>query len=570
MKQWQFKPVDQEKIQELSKQLNISPLVSQLLINRHITDPVQAHAFLFNSLKNLPDPFLLKDIKLAVERIIQAITKKEKIVIYGDYDVDGTTGTSLLLLFFREIGYPVEYYIPHRIQEGYSLNPKALTHLKEKGAHVIITVDNGISAYDDSLVAQKLGLDLIITDHHHVPDKKPIALAIINPHQSDCPFPAKEICGSGVAFYLMMALRSRLRELGHFKNQNERQREPQLKNYLDLVALATVADVVPLIGVNRIFVKQGITQMSQTKWPGLAALMKVSALSGKITASHLGFRLGPRVNACGRLYDASAGVKLLTSQSEQEAMPLAGELNRANQERQDVEAIILKEALEILEKDSGAKERMSHVLYSKNWHPGVIGIVASRIVERTCRPTILFGQDGTLLKGSARSYGGLHLVKALGECKDLLVKFGGHQAAAGLSLEETRFEEFAKNFDQVAKKHLTIEGCQARLHIDSELPHQQINLEILKELDLLEPYGEANPQPLFCLRHIEPQSLRVVGQKHLKFNIQFSHHQTEAIYFGKASLLNSLKGECDVAFSINKNDYQGRSSISLNVRDIKN
>lgn len=595
MKKWNLKPSCQKEAGLLSQELGISNLTAQLLINRRIQDPLAAKNFLFNSLKDLPNPFLMKDMEKGVERIISAIKKKEKIVIYGDYDVDGTAGTSILILFFKEIGYPVDFYIPHRLKEGYSLNEVALAKIKALGAKVVVTVDNGITANREAIKAKDLQIDLIITDHHEVPENIPEAYAVIDPLRRDCSFPAKEICGAGVAYYLVMALRQRLRECGFF----EKRKEPNLKNYLDLVALATVADVVPLVGVNRIFTKVGLAQITRSIWPGIRALMNVSGLTGELAAYHLGFVLGPRLNACGRLYNATMGVKLLISEDEAFALEMAYELEKANRERRGIEGKIFDEAVGILEKDLQSSQRMSHVLYHKNWHPGVIGIVASKLAERFCHPVILFGKpphpesplwrqedewedkksysltkshtegwggkDRDHLKGSARSYGGLNLVEVLGECKNSLIKFGGHKAAAGLSISLEKLQEFKDNFENEVKKKLSPENCVPHINIDSELSLKEINLKLMDEIKLLEPYGEGNPEPLLCLRGVSPQRERIVGEKHLKFYVV----GTEAIAFGMKDRSKTLKKEIDLAFALKLNTYQGVSSLVLNVKDLK-
>lgn len=565
MKQWSVKPIHKEEAESLSRQLQISPLIAQLLINRDIREVTKVEEFLFHSLKNLPNPFELKDMDKAVSRIVEAIQKKEKAVVYGDYDVDGTTATALLLRFFREIGYPIDFYIPHRLKEGYSLNEQAVRELHKKGAKVIITVDNGIMAMEEALLIKELGMDLIITDHHEVPDSLPVAHAIVNPHRKDCAYPSKEICGAGVAFNLVMALRQKLRAMNFFREIEE----PNLKKYLDLVALATVADVVPLTGANRILVKYGLQQINATLWPGLRALKEVSAVKGNVTATHLGFRLGPRLNACGRLYDATMGVELLISDDDEKALEIAAKLDSANRERQDLEKQIYRQAVDLLEKDPHRSQRMGHVLYQKGWHPGVLGIVASRLAERYCRPFILLGQDGERLKGSARSYGGLNLIDALRSCDKWLIKCGGHKAAAGLSLYLDKLEDFQQNFEREVQSKLSEEHCIPRMKIDAELNLGEIDLRLLDELKLLEPFGQGNPEPLFCLKATQSRGGRVVGERHLKFQVEKENKRADAIAFGMAEQTEMLKHSVDVAFICQLNEYRGLKSVVLNVRDLK-
>lgn len=567
MKLWNIKPYDEKLVECLSSELKISPLVSRLLINRNFSTPDLAHPFLFHSLRDLPNPFLLQDMDKAVTRIIGALENSEKIVVYGDYDVDGTVSSALLIHFFRALGREIDFYVPHRIREGYSLNENALKHLKEKGTSVIITVDNGISAFHEALVAKQLGMDLIMTDHHEVKGGcLPESFATINPKRADCLFPAKEICGAGVAFYLIMALRSRLREQGFFQTRPE----PQLKFFLDLVALATVADVVPLVGCNRIFVRAGLDVMRDTQWMGLKALKEVSDVRGSVTATHLGFRLGPRLNACGRLYDAGTGVRLLISQDEKEAKTLALELESANRERQEIEAGIYQQAIQSMESDTNASSRLSHVLFHEEWHPGVIGIVASRLAEKYTRPVILFGRDGNQLKGSGRAGGALNLVEILEECADHLLKFGGHKAAAGLSLLDQNLDNFRLDFEKGVQKRLGVERPHPHLNIDTELTINKLHFNLLDEIAQLEPHGQGNPEPLFCLRDIKPTRPKIIGEKHLKFYLQNPEKlMFEAIGFGMAKELSWLSFPLDCAFSLKLNEYNGHKSLVLNIKDLK-
>ncbi|MBI4411678.1 MAG: single-stranded-DNA-specific exonuclease RecJ, partial [Deltaproteobacteria bacterium] len=561
MKEWTFKPLFPDKQKQLEQQLKLSPLMARLLVNRGYDEPDRARTFLFPSLKDIPNPCLMRDMDKAVSRLVSAIAKKEKIIIYGDYDVDGTSGTSLLILFFRALEVPVDFYVPNRLREGYSLNPEALKKLKSEGAQLIITVDNGISAVYEAEVARELGIDLIITDHHECPEVLPKASAVINPQRPDCPYPAKEICGTGVAFNLALGLRQRLRDDGYF---GETRLEPNMRQFLDFVSLATVADVVPLVGINRIFVKIGLEELSRSTRPAFIALKEACGLEGALTTTDLGFRLGPRVNACGRISDASMGVRLFVSRDLSEARSLAQELNAANQQRQNVEKDILKEAVDMLEADKEASNRMGHVLYRENWHPGVIGIVASRLVEKYSRPVVILGNDGGVLKGSARSYGGLNLVEALRACSEHLIKCGGHKAAAGLTLEAQKLDAFREAFEKKVRKEIGDKDLRPRLPVDAELSLAEINLALLDELSLLEPHGQGNPAPLFCLRGVQPRFHRIVGEKHLKFTATREKRDVNAIAFGQASRLNLMNHPIDLAFACELNEFKGTSSIVLN------
>lgn len=563
--QWLQRISDPGQVSHLAQTLSITPFLARLLVGRGLQDPSQAHLFLNGNLKDLPDPFLMKGMETAARRIVRAIAAHEKILIYGDYDVDGTTGTSLLLLFFRDIGVTVDFYIPNRLREGYSLQKEALQKIRADGVTLLITVDNGISALSEARFAAELGIDLIITDHHQIlPDGLPQALAILNPQQSDCDYPGKEICGTGVAFNLMIALRAILRREGYFADRTE----PPLNHYLDLVALATVADVVPLIGVNRIFVKTGLQILGRTQWPGLKALLEVSGLHDDLTASHLGFRLGPRLNACGRLYDASTGVKLLTTRDAAEARRLAGELNAANEERQQIEKLILEEAIDDVEHLPDLQTRLGIVLYRPQWHPGVIGIVASRLVEKYCRPFVVLGTDGTRLKGSARTCGPLNLVETLGDCAAHLLKYGGHRAAAGVTVDPCQHENFSRSFDVAVSKRVTDEDLRPVLKTDAEVEELAELETYYEDISRLSPFGQNNPQPLFQIKGAKPCQSRVLAQKHVKFFLELKGRQVESIAFGRAGDVEGLLNPQNrFVFSIDRNLYQGRSTLQLIIRD---
>jgi len=561
---WNIKNPSQEAIDKVVLASHVSPLLARLLINRGIEEERDIQHFLYDTLGDLPSPFLLKGCDIAVERIIKAIHQKQKIVIYGDYDVDGTCGTALLISFFREIGFEAAFYIPHRLKEGYSLNKGAVERLKKEGAQLLITVDNGIAANAEIAFANELGLDVIVTDHHEIPPQLPAALAVLNPLQQDCAYPQKTICGSGVAFNLMMALRSCLRDQGYFVGKTE----PNLKRYLDLVAIATVADVVPLKGANRIFVKYGLDEIRQTRRLGLVHLKKVAGVDGEVTASHLGFRLGPRLNACGRLYDAASGVKLLITQDNKEAEQLATALDSDNRERQVIEDEILTKACAMVADDPKHTERLSHVLFDETWHPGVVGIVASRIVSRFHRPTIVLGRDKDIVKGSARSFGGLNMVEALRACSSVLVKCGGHKAAAGLTLTPENVKKFQELFEQEVRMRLSYDDCKPTLAIDAEIQSEHVNKGLVDELKFLEPHGQGNPEPVFCLRSVRAESPRLVGDSHLKFHLSSPQGPLDAIAFRMADRKDAIKSLTDLAFSCEINRFRGVEKVQLNIKDI--
>jgi len=554
---WQIKTAPLSEVALLSKELGVSDLIAKLLWLRGFTTPENATLFLNQSLKDLPNPFLLKDMEKAVDLITTAVKNKKKIVVYGDYDVDGTISSSLLFLFFKECGYPIDFYIPHRIEEGYSLNIKALHKLKERGFDLIITVDNGISAHKECEVARDLGFTVIVTDHHHVPETLPVADAIVNPQRRDCAFPAKEICGAGVAFFLMMALRSRWRESGFFSDKQE----PNLTSYLDLLSIATVADVVPLRGVNRIIVQQGLKVLTRTRWEGLKALKNVSKIESA-DSFDLGFKLGPRLNACGRLYDASTGVKMLTTELPQLAQTLALELDKANRERRLIESEILEQAKEAVLREENL--RHGYVLSDDRWHPGVIGIVASRLVEQFHRPFILLGKDGDFLKGSARSLSQLSMVDALNECATHLIKFGGHKAAAGMTLHRDNLVAFTESFDAYVKSKLTESDYMPKLDIDSSLDLGDLNQAYYESLQVLKPFGMGNAEPLFMSEGVKIQSKQIVGEKHLKLKV--GDYQVPAIAFGKGFMIKDVENSVDIAYQLTWDSWA--DCPGLIIRDI--
>ncbi len=428
-KRWRVQNAN-EKLQELFvNELKILPLTAQLMINRDINDLVDANSFLKPDITNLHDPMLMKDMDKAVERLERALVDNERVAICGDYDVDGTTATALLKLFLTELGFSVLTHIPERITEGYGLGNASLKVLADKGVKVVITTDCGVSNYDETVFANSLGVDVIITDHHEIPAKVPPALAIVNPRQAGCAFPFKGLAGVGVAFNLAMALRGHLREKGHISEASQ----PNLKKYLDLVSVGTVADMVPLRDENRIFVKYGIEQLKNTERPGMKALIDVSLIrDGQVSAEKISYQIAPRINAAGRVSRADIALELLTTTDTSKAEELATELDSINSERRSLEADITTEALSMIDpecKDKGI------VLFSENWHPGVIGIVASKLSGRFTKPTVMIALDKDIGRGSARGgVANFDLLGALSSCDKFLDKYGGHRAAAGLTI----------------------------------------------------------------------------------------------------------------------------------------
>lgn len=547
----------------LVRELEISELTARTLVLRGIDDVSRAREFLQARLSTLPDPELLPDMAIACGRLEQALVRGERIAVHGDYDVDGISGATLLVETLRQIGGRVEYHIPLRLKDGYGLSADAIRKAQENGCELIVSVDCGVSAHAEAALAAELGIDLVITDHHHPPDELPVCLALINPHLSTNRFPWVELSGVGVAFFLLIGLRRRLRENGYFN----RRPEPDLRQGLDLVALGTIADIVPLGGVNRILVRTGLELLEQGARPGIAALKRVAEVT-QVSCGTVGFRLAPRLNAAGRLEDAALGVRLLLGEEPQEIDPLAELLDGFNRERQQLEQRTLEEAIALIEKQ-GPGDSYSLVLAAEGWHPGVIGIVASRLVERYHRPTILIALDAGSGKGSARSISGFHLYRALQQTAELLSGFGGHAMAAGLSIKQKDLDNFIAAFEQVARGSLTAEDLIPVLRHDGELPLGLLDLRQVQELDSLNPFGAGNPNPSFVSRHCRVHAPRLLAGKHLKCAVEQQGCRVDCIGFGLAERFAELVGEIDLLFRPTLNSWRGRTSVQLQMIDFR-
>jgi single-stranded-DNA-specific exonuclease len=565
-KKWEIFKSNEKLRSFLTRELNISPLLSQLLINRNIADLKQAKIFLSASLADLHSPFLMKDMERAVKRIDQALKDGQKIVIYGDYDVDGITGTAILFNFLQELGGDCSYFIPEREKEGYGLNLEALKLLKDKGTRLLITVDCGIGDFEEVSFAHDQGMDVIITDHHEIPDRLPPAYAILNPRQKDCSFPFKALAGVGISFNMIIALRSYLRDSGHFTNDSP----PNLKEYLDLVSLGTVADMVPLVDENRIFVKYGLKLLTEGSRAGIRALKEVSGLKDvPITTGLIGFRLGPRINAPGRIDRADEGLRLFITKDPQEADSLARSLDVKNSKRQQLENEIVKEIKERIEADEKFLEKRSLVLSSCNWHPGVIGICASRIVEEYYRPTVLIALDGKKGKGSARSIEAFHIYNGLKGCERFLEGFGGHKHAAGLTILPEKIDEFEKSFEEIVSQNLSREDLIPKINIDAEINLKEVTENLIDDLELLAPFGYSNPEPTFCSFDLRLYSSMVVGNGHLKMKIKEDGVFYDAIGFNMGNDFPLSDQKIRLAFVPQFNIWQGVKSIQLRIKDIK-
>jgi single-stranded-DNA-specific exonuclease len=567
-KRWKVSPPNRALQRHLSKELNVSPLTAQLLINRGLVESDKAFSFLLPSLNNLHDPFTMRDMDKVVDRLIMALKGKERVVVYGDFDVDGITSTSLLLLFFKEIGMDIDFYIPERLKEGYGLNVKALKRFSEEGVNLVITTDCGISNYDEIVFATSLGLDIIITDHHEIPAKLPPALAILDPKQSECRFPFKELAGVGVVFNLIMALRSRLREMNCFSDG-----VPNIKRYLDLVAMGTVADLMPLINENRILVKFGVDEITNNNRKGIRALRRVCGMrNGKVRTGQIGFQLAPRINAAGRLGRADIAVRLLTTEDEKEAVELAGILNRENSSRKVIEGKILLESISMIESDMVATGRILNdkgiFLYSEGWHPGVIGIVASRLVERYNRPAILIAVDDDTGRGSARGMSGFHILEGLKKCDSLLEKYGGHKAAAGFTVKRENIERLGEDLIRILSQSLTNEDLVPEVLIDILVSLDELDAKTVSEIESLAPFGPLNSEPVLGARDTHVLWTNVVGERHLKLKVKQNGEAWDAIGYGLGDRHPAKGDGFDMAFSPYIDEWRGVKSLKLRVKEL--
>jgi single-stranded-DNA-specific exonuclease len=548
----------------LVREGNVPPLIARILANRGIVEPGASGRFLSANLADIHDPFLLPGMEKAVVRLAAARSAGERVCVYGDYDVDGITSVALLITFFRTIGLDCCYYIPRRLEEGYGLAEEGVANVAALGAKIIVTVDCGINSVAEAELCASLGIDLIITDHHTPGAVIPNAFAVINPLLPGSLFPFKYLAGVGVAFNLLIALRSRLRAEGYFAGKDE----PNLREYLDLVALGTVADIVPLVDENRIFVKYGLGELSSSARTGIQALKDVAGVNGAVGCGTVGFRLAPRLNAAGRLEDAALGVELLLCDDLQKAVAMAAELDASNAERQALEQEILRDALAMVKDTPGLSNRKSIVLASEAWHPGVIGIVASRIVDMFHRPTVLIALQGGNGRGSGRSIPNFHLHDALNACSEHLLKFGGHKHAAGLSIDESTLEAFIEGFDAVAGGLLSPSDLIPELAVDALLRPEGIDLALAEAVDALAPFGMGNPEPVFMLEGAKVTDLRVLKEHHLKLRLTAGGRTLEAIGFNMAQGRN-VPEFVTLAFSLQINDWNGRRSLQLRLKDLK-
>jgi single-stranded-DNA-specific exonuclease len=564
---WKLTEAGNKNIEEsLIKEFGIHPIISQLLANRDILDMEGAHRYFKPSLNDLHSPFLMQDMKKGVCRLLTAIHNKEEIVIYGDYDADGITSVVILYKFIKEITPHVNYYIPDRVKEGYGLKNPVIDKFKSDNVQLIITVDCGISDIEQIAYANSIGIDTIVLDHHEISGQLPPAVASINPNREDCQFPFKGLAGVGIAYNFLIALRGSLRKEGFWDNKDF----PNLKEYLDIVALGTIGDIAPLVDENRIFAKIGLELITEGKRPGIKALKEVSGIDGQVIDSFkASFGLIPRINAAGRIASAMDAVALLLTDNMEEARFLADKLDVYNRRRQSMEKNILKEILEKISNNPDIEKMHALVFASDKWHPGVVGIVASRLVDLFSRPAFVISLNNGVGKGSGRSIADFNIYKGLQQCAPLLLAYGGHYRAAGISIKEDDIAEFARLLDEIIQNTGQPSEHLSQTIIDSECQLQDINLSLISQIDMLAPFGSKNPEPVLCARNVKISSPTIVGNNHLKMRLTSNGMACDSIWFNMGNQLSALSGvNLDVVFTPQINHWNGASDIQLKMKDV--
>lgn len=556
-KKWEVYEENKEKIEEIAKTNNLSMLLSSVLVGRGLTTSKEIELFLNPTRNDFYDPFLMPDMKIAVDRILKAIENQEKVIIYGDYDADGITSITVLKQFLVERGLEVGYYIPNRLNEGYGLNNKAIEYIHEQGYKLIITVDCGISSMQEIAHAMELGLEVIVTDHHEPGDEIPNCLAVVDAKRKDNHYPFNQLAGVGVVFKLIQAL-----------SINLNLEAKEYLKYLDIVCVGTISDIVPLVDENRVIAKLGLKLVSMTKNVGLRTLLS-SIGYRTIDSTAVSFGIAPRINACGRMGQEKEALKLFLTPNIQEAREITERLNEYNLQRQTTEKQIFKEAQEALQNGKGQAPCI--VLGKEGWHHGVIGIVASKITDIYFKPSILICFEGEEGKGSGRSIPGFDLHEALMNCSTYIERFGGHSMAIGITVKKENFEKFKKEFEEYSKKS-NVSDIIPIIKIEKEIELKQISLQIVKELSLLEPYGEANKIPLFLIRNLKIEAIRTLSEgKHLKLKLGQDGYVVDGIGFniGEYAENYQIGDKVDVVGSLEINSFNGNDQIQINLKDLR-
>ena len=556
-KRWKIKSADDEKIKSLHQSLQTHPLLCKILVQRNIETYEQAKDFFRPQLSTLHSPWLMKDMDLAVDRIQIALNKNEKILVFGDYDVDGTTAVACMYQFLNKFHSELDFYIPHRYREGYGVSKAGIDFAKENGFTLIISLDCGIKSFDLISYAKNLGIDFIVCDHHLPDDELPPAIAILNPKQNDCKYPYKELCGCGVGFKLICALSERLNLPAETPFE-----------FLDLLTTAIAADIVPITGENRVMAFHGLIKVNHNPNHGIKALTKLSSLTGAIQITNLVFMIAPRVNAAGRMDDARKAVQMFIAPSMEEALRFAEMLQTDNTERKEADKNITEEALAMIEENIIWKNNKSTLVYQPHWHKGVVGIVASRLIETYFRPTIVLTNSGNYAAGSARSVPGFNLYEAIHACREHLLGYGGHFAAAGMTLEISEIDAFRKKFEEVVAATILPEQLVPEIVIDAEIQFSDIKQSLYNILCQMEPFGPENLCPVFVAKNVVDTGWsKIVKEEHLRVSLKQNNAVLTGIGFWMADKYELLKKKqpVDVVFKIEENEWNDQKTLQLKI-----
>ncbi|WP_336516893.1 single-stranded-DNA-specific exonuclease RecJ [Pollutibacter soli] len=561
-KRWTLKRPDRTRVSSLQSALQIDETLCSILVSRGIYEFEEARSFFRPQLTDLHDPFLMKDMDKAVNRIRTAISRKEKILVFGDYDVDGTTAVAMMFQFLRGITDPdlIEFYIPHRYREGYGLSANGIQFAIEGGYSLIITLDCGIKSVDLISYGNSLSIDFIICDHHLPGSEIPPAVAILNPKQSDCNYPYKELCGCGVGFKLITAIAK------HFDKPTD-----EIYCYLDLVATAIAADIVPITGENRVLTYFGLKKINEDPSPGIKALLALNGLKTSLNISNVVFIIAPRVNAAGRMDDARKAVMLFVEKDPVRAEIFAKQLHTDNTDRKEADSNITDEALELIQNDPEFANRRSTVLFRPHWHKGVVGIVASRLIEHYFRPTIILTQSGDYIAGSARSIPGFNIHDGLDYCSDLLLGFGGHYFAAGLTMNPALLQSFSLKFDEIVRRTVPEDLFTPEIVIDAAVEFKNLTPQFFRILNQMEPFGPENMNPVFVARNVINKGSRILKEKHIRFELGQGNYKFNGIGFNMASRFPIVESgmPLDIVFCLEENEFRDIKSLQLKVSDVK-
>ncbi|HEY6506016.1 MAG TPA: single-stranded-DNA-specific exonuclease RecJ [Chitinophagaceae bacterium] len=560
-KRWNIVKADEKKVASLQQALNIHPVICKILVRRGIETFELAKDFFRPQLADLHDPWLMKDMDKAVERILLAINNNEKILVFGDYDVDGTTSVACMYQFLQKVHRNLDFYIPHRYREGYGVSKAGIDFAKENGFTLIISLDCGIKSAGLIAYAKELGIDFIVCDHHLPDEELPPAVAILNPKQTGCNYPYKELCGCGVGFKLIMALAPQF-NLG----------DEDIFEYLDLVATAIAADIVPMTGENRILAFHGLKKANENPNKGIKALMQLNSLTKELHINNLVFMIAPRVNAAGRMDDARKAVQMFVSETYDEALHYAEMLHSDNTDRKEADSNITEEALALIGENEEWKDRRSTLVFKSHWHKGVVGIVASRLIEHYYRPTIVLTQSGEYAAGSARSVPGFNLYEAIHACREHLLGYGGHFAAAGMTLELEQVDAFRNKFEEVVSSTIDPELLIPEVVIDAEISLKDIKWPFYNIMCQMEPFGPENLRPVFIARRVMDTGYsRIVKEQHVRFSVRQDNVTITGIGFNMADKfpLLQMKQPVDIVFKIDENEWNGEKSLQLRMIDLR-